>query len=116
MSADFKKEQLFLYEELEKWQDQYPKYLISLQNQLFDRNGLGGVLPSLAEMIACDADKTVRLLDNMEKIVNRTKQGGIAAIAAKDLTEKTWANYHSSFTAYQKIIKDFIDSPLSSRL
>jgi len=107
-NIEIKKEDLFLYDELLAKQDQYPQYVINLQNQLFNKNGLGAVLANLQEMLEWDADKTVALLKNMLALVKGVKQYSNIRIDAEDLADKTWSNYQSGLAAYIKIIENYI--------
>lgn len=105
---EIKEENLFLHEELHKKQDQYPQYVINLQNQLFSKNDAGSVLVNLQDMIECDKDRTVVLLENLLSLVKKAKKDSNIRIDACKLKSKSWSNYQSGFSAYIEIIKDHI--------
>lgn len=105
---EIKEENLFLHEELHKKQDQYPQYVINLQNQLFSKNDAGSVLVNLQDMIECDKDRTVALLENLLSLVKKAKKDSNIRIDACKLKSKSWSNYQSGFSAYIEIIKDHI--------
>ncbi len=107
-NIEIKKEDLFLYDKLLAKQDQYPQYVINLQNQLFSKNGIGAVLANLQEMVEWDADKTVALLKSMVNIIKRVNQYSNIRIDAADLASKSWSNYQSAFSAYIEIVNDYI--------
>ncbi len=107
-NIEIKKEDLFLYDELLAKQNDYPQYVVSLQKQLFSKNGLGAVLANLQEMVEWDAEKTVALLKTMALIIKRVKQDTNIRIDAANLKAHTWSSYRASFSAYIKIIEDFI--------
>lgn len=107
-NVEIKKEDLFLYDELLAKQDQYPQYVINLQNQLFSKNGLSAVLANLQEMVEWDAEKTVALLKSMLDLVKGVKQYSNIRIDAEDFAAKTWSNYQSGLAAYIKIIEDYV--------
>ncbi len=107
-NIEIKKEDLFLYDKLLAKQDQYPQYVINLQNQLFSKNGIGAVLANLKDMVAWDADKTVALLKSMVNIIKRVNQDFNIRIDAAALAPKSWSNYQSAFSAYIEIVNDYI--------
>lgn len=109
-NIEIKKEDLFLYEDLRDKQSQYPQYVINLQNQLFSKNDVGSVLVNLQDMIECDKDKTVALLENLLSLVQNAKKGSNIRIDVGKLKSKSWSNYQSGFSAYIEIIKKHIEN------
>lgn len=109
-NIEIKKEDLFLYEDLRDKQSQYPQYVINLQNQLFSKNDVGSVLVNLQDMIECDKDKTVALLENLLSLVQNAKKDSNIRIDVGKLKSKSWSNYQSGFSAYIEIIKKHIEN------
>lgn len=109
-NIEIKKEDLFLYEDLRDKQPQYPQYVINLQNQLFSKNDVGSVLVNLQDMIECDKDKTVALLENLLSLVQNAKKDSNIRIDVGKLKSKSWSNYQSGFSAYIEIIKKHIEN------
>lgn len=109
-NIEIKKEDLFLYEDLRDKQSQYPQYVINLQNQLFSKNDVGSVLVNLQDMIECDKDKTVALLENLLSLVQNAKKDSNIRIDVGKLKSKSWSNYQSGFSAYIEIMKKHIEN------
>ena len=106
---EIKKKDLFLYKDLGDIQKQYPQYVINLQNQLFSKNDAGSVLVNLQDMIECDKDRTIALLENLLSLVKKAKKDSNIIINAGKLKSKSWSNYQSGFSAYIDIIKKHIE-------